>query len=598
MLPGPVFALELSLGARRARTYVLRFLYGVLLLVVIWVSYEQEGRYTWRPGGVSSVKGMARFARATFEGFLLAQSAAVLVLTPALLAGAVAEESQRGTLPDLLTSRLSSGEIVLGKLAARLLHVGAYVAIGVPVLSLLTLFGGVDPAEVLHATAVTLTTAFFLAGLSVLVSTGARRVRDALWAIYLVELAWLAVPAAVEYLMKGQWPRLYGWVGPASLWLNRTSPLALAFDLVLPGLGGASTPAERVGWTLGLQSACGAAFVALAVFRLRPAARAAGAPAWRGRSWARRRPRPAIDDDPMLWKEMNAGRPGGLVRALARLVALAALVPLAYEVFAYAAPAFAELARYGYGIARTRDREPFNIFLRFVGVLLYMLGALGVAAAAASGVTAEREGGTWVSLASTDLDGREILSAKMFGAIWGRRRLWALLVLLWTLGLAAGAIHPLGFVAAVVELAVFVGFAAALGTYVSLWSRSTTRATALTIALMAFLNGGYLFCCLPVRGAGTLVLTGCTPSIQFLSLQSYDDFWAMLGRNPHRNGPDLAPLVDTLLACILGVGAYAVAAIALAWAAVHDFDAAVDRPWRERPAAPVEDLSDAAEVDT
>ena len=70
----------------------------------------------------------------------------------------IANEKQRKTLHYLLSSRLTSGEIVLGKLLARMLHVAVFLAIGLPIMSLLTLFGGVDPLWVVMSTAGTVST--------------------------------------------------------------------------------------------------------------------------------------------------------------------------------------------------------------------------------------------------------------------------------------------------------------------------------------------------------------------------------------------------------------------------------------------------------
>ena len=55
----------------------------------------------------------------------IGQAVAVLFLAPVLVAGAIAEEKQRKTLHYLLASRLSSLEIVVGKLAARLILVAS-----------------------------------------------------------------------------------------------------------------------------------------------------------------------------------------------------------------------------------------------------------------------------------------------------------------------------------------------------------------------------------------------------------------------------------------------------------------------------------------
>ncbi|MEA2593338.1 MAG: hypothetical protein QOD62_3169, partial [Actinomycetota bacterium] len=112
---GPVFERELTSTARRGRFYALRSAYGLGLLAVL-VASGRNGPPNFDTDALAGV----RIARDLFQNLLLVQGIAVVFLTPALVAGAIAEETQRKTLPELLTSDLSSFEIVLGKLAARL----------------------------------------------------------------------------------------------------------------------------------------------------------------------------------------------------------------------------------------------------------------------------------------------------------------------------------------------------------------------------------------------------------------------------------------------------------------------------------------------
>lgn len=63
----------------------------------------------------------------------------------------------------LMASQLSSGEIVFDKLLARLLHVGVFVVLGMPVICLLTLFGGVGWEYVVGAYAATFSITIFAA---------------------------------------------------------------------------------------------------------------------------------------------------------------------------------------------------------------------------------------------------------------------------------------------------------------------------------------------------------------------------------------------------------------------------------------------------
>ena len=49
--------------------------------------------------------------------------------------------------------------------------------------------------------------------------------------------------------------------------------------------------------------------------------------------------------------------------------------------------------------------------------LLYLVGIVTVAGAAAAAITSEHEEDTWVSLTATDLTGREIVLAKLLGPL-------------------------------------------------------------------------------------------------------------------------------------------------------------------------------------
>jgi hypothetical protein len=52
------------------------------------------------------------------------------------------------------------------------------------------------------------------------------------------------------------------------------------------------------------------------------------------------------------------------------------------------------------------------------------------------------------------LSGREILRAKLLGSIWKVPRAGVLMLALWMLGLLSGAVHPLGFIAALTGMIV------------------------------------------------------------------------------------------------------------------------------------------------
>src|SRR5262249_21352916 len=133
-----------------------------------------------------------------------------------------------------------------------------------------------------------------------------------------------------------------------------------------------------------------------------------------------------------------------------------------------------------------------NGALRESSTFLLVLLILSVASAAAVSMTAEREQDTWTSLTCSLLSGPEIVLAKIRGAVWSSWRLILALLIMWTVGLLAGALFPLGVLAALAELFVFCGFTAALGVWFSSRARNSTRALFATIFWLLVLNGGYL----------------------------------------------------------------------------------------------------------
>jgi ABC-type transport system involved in multi-copper enzyme maturation permease subunit len=191
---GPVFGYELTAVARRGGPFRQRLSLVAVLLAVLLVTYA--GQFGWdavtgTPPTVDPRTG--RFAERFALTVLAVQLLAVLVLTPAVVGGAITDERDRGTLDLLRTTALTDREIVLGKLLARLAAVGAVVAAGLPVLALAFLFGGIDPDRVLAAYAVTAGAGFGVGACSAYLAT----VRDNLRGVVLTAYAVLLVATAV-----------------------------------------------------------------------------------------------------------------------------------------------------------------------------------------------------------------------------------------------------------------------------------------------------------------------------------------------------------------------------------------------------------------
>ena len=309
-LMGPIFRAELLRTARRARSYILRFVYGAILLLLFWSGYEA----TFAGAQSATIAAVAQFALTTFLIFAIVQLVTALVLIPPLFGGTIADEKQRKTLHYLMASQLSSTEIVIDKVLGRFPHLAILLAMGLPIVSILGLIGGVPAEYVVIAFIGTASTCTFAVALTVMVSTLARRVRQAVLAAYVLLIAWLLVPTFLELFGSRLYSVAYQRISQVNTWLVATSPFGVIVNALIrarPRLILWSVMTDFA-WMVGLQLGCAALFLFLAIWRLRPVfRRQEETPArrtWFGGSGARRRrrrwlDRPACGNDAVLWKE-------------------------------------------------------------------------------------------------------------------------------------------------------------------------------------------------------------------------------------------------------------------------------------------------------
>jgi len=248
------------------------------------------------------------------------------------------------------------------------------------------------------------------------------------------------------------------------------------------------------------------------------------------------------------------------------------------------------LARLGNTLERGFARLEFNIILRESSAAISYLYVIMLAGRAAVSIAAERDRDTWLGVIATPLTGFEILRAKMLGAVCQIRDCVGVLVVLWIVGLLAGALHPLGFLAALISLGASIAFFAAWGVATSMWARDTGSAMnrSLVFALLIPLAGVSIV--LPMPPALRCAITaGSVPFLTWSALASYEDVSAMFASGIHPQlawlGAPRAPSAALVVATwLLGTTAYAAGAYLVARAAVRGFDAAVDRPRRSPPA--------------
>ena len=312
---GPVFVYECLTSSRRWQSYAMRAGFLLLLLVTLLVIWNGN-----RPlERLSAIRSMAALGKWFYLGFVGMQLTLVLLAAPAATAGSICLDRARGTLTHMLVTDLSSAEIVLGKLAARLVPVLGLLACTLPLMEILALVGGLDPNALLGAFVVALGIAVLGSSLALFFSLWVGKTHDAILGTYTVWGLWLLWTPILS-IVGTLFPQAFSLMPPRS-----ADPFWLAF---------APYRAPRlVAWQdyvsfLEVTLALSAMLMAMAVFRLRAIVTRDSLKRRPSRSllerlverFARGRlPRPSLDWNPVFWREWHRGKPSRWSRALVAL---------------------------------------------------------------------------------------------------------------------------------------------------------------------------------------------------------------------------------------------------------------------------------------
>ncbi len=451
MLLGPLAGPECSRASRRGWLIWVRmlpaFAAGVVAFFVLWFWWiSQQIDPNHQPFNE------LRSALTIIEGMVVAFA---MIMTPAVLAGSLAGEKERGSIGLLLTTRVSASDIVLGRLAGRLSQVAMIELAAVPLLLMMASMAGFGFAPSLTLLVLPISLAFGGGGMALAASSMSRRGRDSLLFLYLLEILILLSPLLAPLGVP---------------WIDRLSPFVTVLPLTWQDeIGPALTTAGA--WTL-----MGSLGLVLASWRLRPSCLAEAEGVKDRRKAKRRVWVPPMDDErPMLWKELHIERVGTLGRAgrwigglLVLWLALGSIGLAACSAWGYFRPGAGEWASW----AITQSSLWYGNSAIFIGCLIQW--AIGLRAAVT--ISSERERGTWDALLTSPLEGTEIVRGKLWGSLWALKWLVGSALLAWTITFALGGMFWPEYVEQLLGLAVIGPFMSAIGVRTSLHSSTATKA--------------------------------------------------------------------------------------------------------------------------
>ena len=193
VLVGPVFTREAVVAPRRRKLYVFRTVYAISLLLLMCTAWL----ILVRTQVIRNLGDMARFGAILFQILAPLQLVLILFMAAVQTASSIAIEKDKQTLILLLMTRLSSSELVLGKLFASLLGIWVMLMTAVPIFMLIVLFGGTSFDQVGWTFAVTVVTAFASGSLGSTIALWREKTFQTLALVALSILFWIGGAEAI-----------------------------------------------------------------------------------------------------------------------------------------------------------------------------------------------------------------------------------------------------------------------------------------------------------------------------------------------------------------------------------------------------------------
>lgn len=484
-LTGPIFDKELRVSSRRPRNYIVRSLYLFFLmnlLLIVWIKVIEHGG-----SALYTVSRMAEAGKIVIVCAVWFQFCVTQVLAVIMLSTSISDEIYHRTLGLLMTTPISSFQIVMGKLLSKLLQLILLLAISLPLLAIVRVFGGVPWDYVVSSLCITLTTVIFSGSMSLFFSIFTRRAYVVIITAALTLFVILAVlpylTAVLWFAATDDWPN--GTLTAAIFYHNPYAVLAFSSMKIMEpgGAGGAGWLTFHWPLHCGIILAASAVLLFLTTVSVRRVAlrQATGqldisSKRHRLRTSADRvsisrqvssTPARRVAGPPVIWKEVRFPRLGrlGVIPRLAITVGLI-LIFASY---------------YLCSILNTLNDGGTHIVYAFI----YLgLGFLFTIVVPSTCITSEKESRSWPLLLATTLNDREILFGKFMGALWRCLPIWLLLLGHTAVFSLAGTIHPV----AIVYITVLVLWVAVLlcgsGLYFSSRCRRTTTAVVLNFVFV------------------------------------------------------------------------------------------------------------------
>ncbi|MFC1634542.1 hypothetical protein ACFL5Z_06830 [Planctomycetota bacterium] len=503
-LTGPIFDKELRVSSRRRRNYVLRTAYVILLtffIASVWMSVVQfQGTTAFQKSRMALA---GKTVVSTIVGF---QFFATQLIAIIMLSTSISDEIYHRTLGALMTTPISSFQIVMGKLLSKILQLFLLLVISLPLLAVVRVFGGVPWRYVMSSLCMNLTAVIFAGTLSLYFSIHNQRAFVVIIkTVVMLGILFFFFPTITTALLSSRGIQKLGFVTPRTvvplvvilLHLNpfvafsantamMISPTT-ASQIALP-----FAPAGRTFfyWPVhsALMLAASAGLIALCVKVVRRVAlrqatgqlevsvkRASGRKRKRSAKRSVKAPENTgtirrIKASPVLWKELRAPMIQGPEGAENTYSIIGLAITVAALMITYGACARAKCLDEGF------THMTYTLLFVVVGSIYHMV-------LSATSITTEKEARAWPILMATPMDDWYILMGKVVGVFRRCLPIWMLLAGHIVIFILVRYIHPVVLVLLLLLIPGFIVFLTGTGIYFSARCKRTTSAVVATFAL-------------------------------------------------------------------------------------------------------------------
>jgi ABC-2 type transport system permease protein len=570
---GPIFDKELRVSSRRKRNYIMRFVYLVFLtgfLSVIWLDAVD---FTVS-SGTHVVSRLALAGKQIITFLVWFQFYATQLVAIVMLSTAISDEIYRRTLGVLMSTPITSFQIVVGKLSGKLLQLILLLGVSLPLLAVVRIFGGVPWDYIISSLCMTLSTLIFVGSLSLFFSSFSRKI----YIVIILTLLTLGLLFGLSYMLLDTQPGMFILSRSDKLvLLYHTNPYFMLNVSTSNMLNPSFTRRIPLSWPIH----CGiilmaSSFVLIGcIYRVRKIAiaQASGHLDMIARLRHLKIAKPAkktgttppdtrirrVKGPPVVWKELKSRISSREKLVVAVIIGLEVSMIIAMYIFPVIANAF------GY-----EETHMMYIWI-FMG-----FGMFSTTVFPSTCITSEKESRSWPLLLTTTLNDWEILLGKFVGVLRRSMFVWLLLLFYVVSFWAFQYLGPLALIHIILIIAGIIVFLSGTGFYFSCRLKHSNEAVIINIALAALFWGliplllGFLAKLDRSMRELWEYYLNVVPFVQAKAVMVASDFsssaWSFYNWPDHNRGPlESTCLIFTVMSVYMLLGAL------FAWFAKHRF---------------------------